>query len=60
MFDAEEHVVVVFEAFLLKGLLFLFHLPGVFEVVLAHSDGIEDGLVLAGLEIPYTEELGLV
>ena len=60
MLNTEEHIIIVLNAFFLKRLLLLLHLPGVFEVILAHSDGVEDRLVLTGLEISHTEELGLV
>jgi hypothetical protein len=60
MFDTKEHVIVVLDAFFFERLFFFFDVPGVLQVVLAHSHGVEDGLVLAGLEVADAEEFGFV
>ena len=51
MFDAEEEIVVVLALTLVDEttelLLNVLHFPRVAEVILLHSHGVQDGLVLA-------------
>jgi hypothetical protein len=60
MLDTKEHIIIVLDTLLFKRLLFLLHIPGILQVILAHPHGVEDGLVLAGFEVAHAEELRLV